>query len=163
MRAKHHRSHTRGVRAVASIEILKGALAVIATVAVATVLHRDLGDFAEDIIFKLHVNPSGRVAWFIIDKAYDISGRGMWLIVAVGSVYAIVRFIEGYGLWRERVWAEWFALVSGAAYLPFEVYEVIRRPNGLHWGVLATNIAVVLYMAYVRFYDPDPPQPQSAP
>ncbi|MCZ7627423.1 MAG: DUF2127 domain-containing protein [Candidatus Methylomirabilis sp.] len=39
--------------------------------------------------------------------------------------YASVRFVEAYGLWLERRWAEWFAAVSGGIYIPFEIYELL--------------------------------------
>ena len=35
--------------------------------------------------------------------------------------------------------------------LPFEVWKLIRHPNELHWVVLAINILVVLYIAWVRW------------
>ena len=44
-----------------------------------------------------------------------------------------------------------FAIISGCAYIPFEVYKVIRRPNQLHWAILGINILVVLYIAWVRW------------
>lgn len=154
-----HRSHTRGIRAVASLEILKGCAAILAGLGLIYMLHRsDLGDVAEDIIFKLHLNPSSKLPWFIIDKAYDIRGKNVIVLISIAFGYAVVRFVEGYGLWHERVWAEYFALISGAAYIPFEIYELIYRPHPIKWAVLIINIGIVIYMAYVRFYDPEPPR-----
>ena len=43
------------------------------------------------------------------------------------------------------------AIVSGCIYLPFEIYQVIRHPNELHWVILGINILVVLYIAWVRW------------
>jgi uncharacterized membrane protein (DUF2068 family) len=73
------------------------------------------------------------------------------MIGAIAITYAILRFAEGYGLWRQRAWGEWLAIVSGCVYLPFEIYKVIRRSNQLHWAVLGINILVVLYIAWVRW------------
>jgi len=56
-------------------------------------------------------------------------------------------------LWRERAWAEWLALISGAIYLPFEIYELIRRPDLVRLGIFLVNLAVVLYMGYLRAQD----------
>ncbi len=42
-------------------------------------------------------------------------------------VYSGARSVEAYGLWFERRWAEWFALISGAIYLPVEIYELRRH------------------------------------
>jgi uncharacterized membrane protein (DUF2068 family) len=49
------------------------------------------------------------------------------------------------------VWAEWLAIVSGAIYLPFELYNLIRRPSAFHWVILLINIAIVVYIAWVRW------------
>ena len=35
------------------------------------------------------------------------------------------RLIEACGLWYRRTWAEIFAIVTGAIYLPIEVYEIV--------------------------------------
>jgi uncharacterized membrane protein (DUF2068 family) len=64
-------------------------------------------------------------------------------------VYAAIRFTEATGLWLEREWAEWFALLSGGLYLPWEIFELVRHPTFLKWGVLGINILIVLYMAWL--------------
>jgi uncharacterized membrane protein (DUF2068 family) len=156
-------SHRTGIRAVAFLEILKGIAAVLGGIALLIVMHRsDLGDFIEDIVFKLHLNPSSRLPWFLIDKAYEIKNKNVYAFIGILAAYAAVRFAEGYGLWHERVWAEWFALLSGCAYIPFEVYEIIHRPMWIKWVVLLINIGIVLYIAYIRFYDPDPQEVRTA-
>ena len=60
-----------------------------------------------------------------------------------------MRFTEAYGLWHAREWAEWFALLSGAAYMPFEVYELARHPTVFKWGILGINTLIVLYLAWL--------------
>jgi uncharacterized membrane protein (DUF2068 family) len=42
------------------------------------------------------------------------------------------------------------ALISGAIYLPFEIYELARRPDWIRLLIFVVNLAVVLYMAYLR-------------
>jgi uncharacterized membrane protein (DUF2068 family) len=62
-----------------------------------------------------------------------------------------MRFIEAYGLWSIRAWAEWFAIVSGGVYLPAELYELIQRPTAVKAVVLIVNIAIVAYLIYFRW------------
>ena len=57
-------------------------------------------------------------------------------------------FVEGYGLWKERVWAEWLAVVSGTIYLPIEVYEVCVKISFVSIFALIANIVVVGGIAY---------------
>jgi uncharacterized membrane protein (DUF2068 family) len=61
-----------------------------------------------------------------------------------------VRFTEAWGLWNRRVWAEWFALLSGALYLPWEIFKLVELPNWWHVGVFLLNIAILLYILNIR-------------
>jgi uncharacterized membrane protein (DUF2068 family) len=72
----------------------------------------------------------------------------LWLIAALVVVYALVRFLEAYGLWRSRAWAEWVAAVSGTIYIPFEVYEISRGLSSIKVAALVLNIAIVAYICY---------------
>jgi uncharacterized membrane protein (DUF2068 family) len=147
-----HESHLAGLRAVASIEISKGLLAIAGAIALLTLLHKDLGDVAENIIEALHLNPAHRIFQDFIDAAGRMSDRRLINVVWVAVGYALIRFIEAYGLWHARAWAEWFAIISGSAYLPLEIIEVTKHPHHIiRWGVLIVNILVVLYMMYVRW------------
>ena len=54
--------------------------------------------------------------------------------------------VEGYGLYKQRAWAEILAALSGAVYVPFELMELARRPSVLATFLLALNLAVVAVM-----------------
>jgi uncharacterized membrane protein (DUF2068 family) len=78
----------------------------------------------------------------------------MWLVILVACVYSALRFAEAVGLWKAKPWAEWIALVSGALYIPFEVFGLAHRVSLFHVGILVINLAVVAYMFYLRIYLP---------
>ena len=78
------------------------------------------------------------------------SDKSLWALAAAAMVYALVRFAEAYGLWYDREWAEWFALLSGSMYLPWEVYSIMRHPLLIKWAVLIVNLVIVLYMLFLR-------------
>jgi uncharacterized membrane protein (DUF2068 family) len=65
-------------------------------------------------------------------------------------LYSIVRFVEAYGLWRMRTWAEWFAIISGGIYIPLEVLKVAAHVSRLRVLALVLNVAIVTYLLYVR-------------
>jgi uncharacterized membrane protein (DUF2068 family) len=73
------------------------------------------------------------------------------LLALAALLYSSMRFIEAYGLWRIRAWAEWFAIVSGGVYLPVELYELIQRATAVKAVVLIVNIAIVGYLIYFRW------------
>lgn len=145
-------AHLAGLRAVASLEALKGILAIGAGIGLFTLLHKDLGDVAENIVEALHLNPAHRIAQAFITAADRVSDKRIVTFACIAFGYALIRFTEAYGLWHARAWAEWFAIISGAAYLPWEIVEVAKHPHHvIRWIVLLINIVVVLYMVYVRW------------
>ena len=138
---------------VAVLEALKGALALLAAYVLISMIHRDV-DFesaAESILFFLHLSPGHRLSQAFLHAADKMSDVNVMLIAGLAGAYALLRFLEGYGLWRQRAWAEWLAIISGCVYIPFEVYKIVRHPNAFHWTLLGINIVVVLYIAWVRW------------
>ena len=67
--------------------------------------------------------------------------HGLLSLAAV--VYAALRFVEAYGLWRLRGWARWLGLVTAGIYVPFELYYFVRQPSLGSAGVMAVNLAVL--------------------
>jgi uncharacterized membrane protein (DUF2068 family) len=150
-----HRDHHRGLRTVSLIEATKGVLVLLAAFGFAEIIRHniDLEDAAQNLLYYLHVDPDRRISHALMHAAGRMMDADVLTVLAIASVYAGLRFVESYGLWRQRVWAEWLAIVSGAVYLPFELYSLIRRPTVVHWVILLINIAVVVYIAWVRWDD----------
>ena len=71
-------------------------------------------------------------------------------LISLAFVYTLVRLVEAYGLWRLRAWAEWFAIISGMFYLPFEIYEIFQMPTAVRFVIFFFNLALVFYLIYVR-------------
>ncbi len=143
-----HASRT-GLRAVAGFEALKGVLVILLLIALIAV-HNRIEDYTEDLLYHLHIDFDHRFAQSILKAASGINGTRLWTLGLAATVYAAVRFVEAWGLWHRRVWAEWFALLSGALYLPFELLKVAERATWEHVGVLAVNVVIVAYMLYIR-------------
>lgn len=137
----------------AFVEALKGVLALIGAYFFIHLIRRDV-DFeeaAEHILFFFHISPHHRLSQQFLNAADKMSSTSIATILGIAFAYATLRFIEGYGLWRQRVWAEWLAIVSGCLYIPLELWKLIKHPNQLHVVVLTINILVVLYIAWVRW------------
>ena len=143
--------HLAGLRAVASLELLKGLLVLAAGFGLFALMHKDIGDVAERLVEHLHLNPAHHIEQVFIRAADRVSDRKIVAIAIGAFVYAVVRFIEAYGLWNAKVWAEWFAIISGSLYLPLEILGVAKHDDRIRWAVLIINIFVVLYMIYVRW------------
>jgi len=59
----------------------------------------------------------------------------------------VVRIAEAYGLWRNRKWAQWLGAVSGAIYVPFEIYALTKGVTPLKLATLGINLLVVAVLS----------------
>ena len=147
--AVDQRSSAVGLRAVASFEATKGAVVLLLGIALLAV-HQDAEDYAANLLYHLHIDPDRRLAHMLMDAATKVTDARIWTIAGAALSYASVRFIECWGLWNRRVWAEWFALLSGALYLPWEILKVAERVDWERVGVLVINLLIVFYMLWIR-------------
>ncbi|PYX36138.1 MAG: DUF2127 domain-containing protein [Acidobacteria bacterium] len=148
--AELHRRRA-ALRAVASLELAKGLVVLLLGFGAVSLVHKDAWDVAETLLHFLHVNPDHHhYAQVFLNLADNVTDAKLWAMAAGAAAYSIVRFVEAYGLWRERPWAEWFALISGTLYVPFEAYELVRRVTAVHLAVLLINLGIVFYMLYLR-------------
>jgi uncharacterized membrane protein (DUF2068 family) len=142
--------HIKGVRTVATIEFVKGVIVVLAGLGLFSMRHKNIWGVAESFLEFLHVNPYHRYVGVFIDLVSKLSDVRLWKIAVVAAGYAALRFVEAYGLWYVRGWAEWMALFSGAIYIPFELADLLRRPTWFGVAVVVVNLVIVLYMLQLR-------------
>jgi uncharacterized membrane protein (DUF2068 family) len=129
-------------------EAAKGALVLTTGFGLFRLLHRD-ADVAADLLSRrLHLNPAKHHARVFLDLLYNLSNSKLWMLATLALTYSCVRFIEAYGLWHNRTWAKWFAALSGAIYVPFELYELYLGVNGVKAAALILNVAVTAYMVH---------------
>ena len=145
-----HERQVLGLRTVAVFEAIKGVLVLAVGFGVWRLRHRDLDDFVDRVVSFLHLNPEGHLSNIFFKAAGHLTEKNLVLVAIGALVYSIIRFAEAYGLWRARAWAEWFALISGTIYVPFEINALFHHPNPIKWGIFLINIAIVLYMAKLR-------------
>lgn len=140
------------LRTIALLEAAKGALVLLVGFGLLSLVHHDVQRAAEHLIAHTHLNPASRYPHIFIDVANQLTDTRLLLIAAGGGVYSLARFIEAYGLWYAKRWAQWFAAVSGGVYVPFELFELYERVNWLSLGALTLNLAIVAFMLYHLFH-----------
>lgn len=139
----------RGVRVIAAFEALKGVLVLGAGFGLLSLLHRDLQTTAERLVRHSHLNPAHHYPRIFIEAASRTNDSRLWSLAVLAFLYAVMRFVEAYGLWRMRVWAEWFAIIAGSLFLPVEIYEIFRRATWMRGIILLTNLSIVAYLVAV--------------
>lgn len=137
------------LRTVALFEATKALVVLLAGLGVLALIHRDVQAIAEHLVQRLHFYPDHHYPHIFLEAASRVTDEQLWFTAGLALVYTIVRGIEAWGLWYERKWAEWFALCSGGLYLPVEIYELIHHATWFKLTVLLTNIAIVVFMAWM--------------
>lgn len=149
-----------GLRTVATIEAAKGALVIIVGLGLLALIHYDVQGLAEDLVRHMHLNPARHYPRIFIEAAGQLTDARLWALAVSAFAYSTVRFIEAYGLWHMRAWAEWFAIISGSLYVPMELYGLIHHATPIKAMALIINLAMVAYMIYVRYYTTHHPELQ---
>jgi len=139
------------LRSVAVFEAAKGVLVLVVGFGLLAFTSAHVQLFAERLVHHLHLNPSAHEPRIFTQLSEALTNGRVALLAAGAASYACVRFVEAYGLWRGRPWAEWLAAVSGAIYIPFEVVNLYNHHGWVSAAALVVNTLVVaLMLASVR-------------
>lgn len=136
---------TIGLRAIAVVEVFKGGGVLLACVMVATG-HWTMTSLMERVTHYMHLRQDGRIGQFFNGTVAHLEPVVLvWLAVA----YMILRFVEAFGLWKERHWGEWLAVLSAGVYVPAEIYELCLHYSHLKVVVLSVNLAIIIFLVWV--------------
>ncbi len=141
-----------GLRTIAVFEAAKGLAVLLLAMGALRILDSgDAEEAARSLMIHLHISPSRHLSGVILDALNRVTDAEMWGLAGAAIAYCGVRLTEAWGLWFGRVWAEWFSLLSGAMYLPWECVEWVTHPTWFHATLVIANTAIVLYMGALRW------------
>ncbi|HVN36241.1 MAG TPA: DUF2127 domain-containing protein [Casimicrobiaceae bacterium] len=152
----------KGERVVAAFEAAKGLLVLFVGFGLLAVVDEDTQRLAEELVRTLHLNPAKRLPRIFLDAAERAADVRLWMLAALAFGYSMLRLAEAYGLWYGKRWAEWFAVASGALYVPFEAYALWERATWVRAATLSANVAIVAYVGLTlwrRMRERAPPAP----
>jgi uncharacterized membrane protein (DUF2068 family) len=141
-------SDTRAVRIIAFVEAAKGLIVLLAATGILAFIHADWNELAARLVRLSHLNPASKYPHIFLDAVSHLQQPRLVWLAAGAAAYSALRFVEAYGLFRERAWAEWLALIASGIFIPAEIVEVLHRPSLLSVGVLFVNVAIVAVMAH---------------
>lgn len=137
------------LQAVAGYEFVKGVFVALMGICALLLVHKDAWLIAESLLALLHISTDRHSAQLFLDFADNITDARLWAAARISFAYSVLRFIEAYGLWRCRTWAEWVAFGSGTLLIPLEIRELFRGVTLVRCAVLLGNLAIVAYVLYV--------------
>jgi len=138
----------RALRSIAAFEAFKGIVALAAGLGFVSLLHRDLHRIAASLIGHVGLDPGSHYPAIVLRTVDMLGAANLRSLLLAVAGYAMVRFLEAYGLWRDRAWGKWLGALSGALYLPFELRHLVYRPTAASGVVIAINIVVVGFLTW---------------
>ena len=112
-------------------------------------IHHDLSQTAEHILREMHFDPESRVIDFALDKLALVTHHKLRLVSMFSFLYSGLCCFEAYGLLRRKVWAEFVTLWLSVSFVPWEAWELARRPSLWHAAILLVNLVVVAYLLWM--------------
>jgi uncharacterized membrane protein (DUF2068 family) len=141
-----HQRHNRWLLLIAAYKVLQALLFAAIGVGALHLLHKDAGDMFAQLADRLRFNPESRFVNFILDKVSLLDDPLLRRIGFVALSYAALGILEGVGLYLERAWGEYLTLGITASFLPWEIFEVVRRVTWFRSGLLVANLLVFSYL-----------------
>ena len=135
-----------GLRTIALFEGAKGVLAFAAACGLLSLRHTDLHAVTDAFLLRHGFDPEQHYTRLFIESVASATNHHAGQVAVFGFAYAAVRFAESYGLWWGKHWAEWFAAISAAIYLPWEFMQFARHPRLFTAGVIVFNLALIFYL-----------------
>lgn len=77
------------------------------------------------------------------------SPKRVELLAAAAFAYAALFLTEGIGLWLQKRWAEWLTVVATTSFIPFEIWEIVKKVTALRVALIVSNVAIVIYLIVV--------------
>jgi uncharacterized membrane protein (DUF2068 family) len=142
------RHHNRGLVTIGLFKLVEAVFFLLVGFGALHYIHRDLGDAAQQLALRLRIDPDGRLVSWVLDHLDDITAHRLRQIGVATFLYAGLRVTEGVGLVMEKVWAEYMTVGVTISFLPWELYEIARRPDWLRVCLLIANLIVLAYLVW---------------
>src|SRR5262249_25458998 len=139
----------RALRVIAVYKLLKSAgLLFVAFAAFGLVRPRHLQAFS-DWLTNLPLRHGHGFLVHLIERLFELGPRKFLAIGIAACIYATVFLIEGWGLWREKRWAEYLTTIVTASLIPFEIWEIEQHVTWVKVTAFVANVAIVVYLIYL--------------
>ncbi|MDG0817679.1 DUF2127 domain-containing protein [Bdellovibrio svalbardensis] len=147
------KSHRKGLHAIAAFEALKGIVVLVIGLELLVFIHGDFQALGEKFLWHFGMNPHSQYPHAVLLFLSGVRDRQVVQGVSLVLAYSLFRFIEAFGLWKERKWAKWLVIISSGLFLPLEFYKMFTHFTWFKLLITIANILVLLYIAYLQLED----------
>ena len=112
-------------------------------------VHHGLMDEALRLAGEVRRFDEGRLASLLMEKMSLIDPRWLRRAEFFSFAYSALALTEGIGLTMQKVWAEYLTLSLTVMFLPWELWELAKRPTSVRFGLLLINLLVLAYLLWI--------------
>ncbi len=141
--------HDTGLLLIGIFKLSKAVFFVGVALGALHFIHHDLGKTLERWFNALHFDNENRFISLIVGKAELVSHHRIRLFSIGTALYGMLCSVEGVGLMRHKVWAEYLTLWLSASFVPWEAYEVLRHANLWRITILLMNLGITGYLVWL--------------
>jgi uncharacterized membrane protein (DUF2068 family) len=146
IRAPTEQPSSTGILLIALFKLLKGLLLIAVGIGALKLLHKDVAEVVSRWVGILRVDPDNRLIHGTMTRLFFVTPQQLKALSAGTFFYAALLLTEGTGLLMRKHWAEYFTVITTAALIPLEAYELA---NHFSWGkivALIVNVAILVYL-----------------
>lgn len=137
------------IRLIAVERFARGVLVLVAGVYLLSHRHTNWEAKAYSLASRLDLDPEHGLVHRVLQRLHGFHAHQALLFGIAGVLYGLLELVEGGGLWLRRRWAEWLTVIATSLLVPFEIYELARKPSVLKAAGLAVNVLIVIYLARI--------------
>jgi len=143
---KSQKSGAAGLILIGSFKLAKAILLIIVGVGALHLVHKDIAETVTHWVNVLRVDPDNRFIHKLLAKIFAVTPKQLKELSAGTFFYAALLLTEGIGLLLRKHWAEYFTVITTAAFLPLEIYELVEHFTAAKVAVFVINVAIVWYL-----------------
>jgi uncharacterized membrane protein (DUF2068 family) len=133
---------------IGAAKCLKGCFLLFVGLGALKLLHRDAPLALQHWIEEINLEPDNQFLAHWIQKLGTLSQHKKLLFTAGTFLYSGLFLTEGIGLLLRKHWAEYFAVIVTASFLPLEIFELIKHFSAIKVLVIVLNAAIVAYLVW---------------
>ncbi|NNM85808.1 MAG: DUF2127 domain-containing protein [Phycisphaerales bacterium] len=142
--------HNRYLLAIAIFKLLQATM-LIATGVTALVFRKaDVAGLFSHWAAYFRIDSQNYIFDDLVAKLHLINAQTMKYLALGTFFYGVIYIVEGVGLALKKVWAEYVIIIETALFIPWEVYELFKKPSPVHIGIFTVNILLLVYLIVVR-------------
>ena len=146
VKAPAQQASSTGLLLIALFKLLKGVLLVAVGIGAVKLLHKDVAEVVSHWVDLLRVDPDNRFIHTTMTRVFSVTPKQLKALSLGTFFYAALLLTEGIGLLMRKHWAEYFTVITTAALIPLEIYELASHFSWAKIVVLLVNLAIVVYL-----------------